>query len=200
MFWTDWGNRPKIERASMDGSNRKVLHRDHLNWPNALTIDHPTQTLYWADAKLHVIESCDINGFNRRPVLTEGVLHPFGMTVFENRLYWSDWNSLAILSVTKGIGQNRSTIEDEISAHEDQLTQNATDVLTDLFFPTDLHVVHPSLQMPMETPCGRGSANGGCEYMCLLSAEEEGYSCACPTGIELKEDGKGCQSKKQLLY
>ena len=24
MFWSDWGENPKIERASMDGSNRRV--------------------------------------------------------------------------------------------------------------------------------------------------------------------------------
>ena len=26
MFWTDWGEYPKIERGSMDGGNRKVSH------------------------------------------------------------------------------------------------------------------------------------------------------------------------------
>ncbi len=181
----------------MDGTDRRVLHREHLTWPNALTIDSPTQTLYWADAKLHIIESCHLDGSNRRPVLTEGVLHPFALTLFENRLYWSDWNTLSISSVTKGVGRNRSTIED---AEMLQLSQNATDVQANLFFPTDLHVVHPILQYSLENPCGRGQANGGCEYLCLLSAEEEeGYSCACPTGIELKEDGKGCQGKKQFL-
>ena len=25
MFWTDWGNKPKIERSYMDGTNRKVI-------------------------------------------------------------------------------------------------------------------------------------------------------------------------------
>lgn len=25
MFWTDWGNKPKIEKSFMDGTNRKVI-------------------------------------------------------------------------------------------------------------------------------------------------------------------------------
>lgn len=25
MFWTDWGNKPKIEKSYMDGTNRKVI-------------------------------------------------------------------------------------------------------------------------------------------------------------------------------
>lgn len=116
------------------------------------------------------------------------------------RLYWSDWNMLSIVSVTKSVGRNRSLVEDSVAAQQLQLTQNATDVITDLFFPTDLHVVHPVLQPPMENPCERGVANGGCEYLCLLSAEaEEGFTCRCQTGIELTEDGKGCRSKQIKL-
>lgn len=30
MFWTDWGNEPKIERAYLDGSTRKVLVNSEL--------------------------------------------------------------------------------------------------------------------------------------------------------------------------
>ena len=182
----------------MDGSNRRVLHREHLSWPNALTIDSPSRTLYWADAKLHIIESCDVDGMNRRPVLTEGVLHPFSITVFENRLYWSDWNTVSIVSVTKSVGRDWRRLEDPVVAQEQQLMQNATDIATELVFPMDLHVVHPVLQQPLANPCQGEVPNGGCEYLCLLSAEvSEGFVCACPTGIELKEDGKGCRSKKQ---
>ena len=39
IFWTDWGMYPKIERASMDGSERKILHTAGVRWPNGLTID-----------------------------------------------------------------------------------------------------------------------------------------------------------------
>lgn len=194
LFWTDWGAEPKIERSSMDGRNRVVLHSEHLSWPNSLTLDHTTDTLYWADAKLHVIESSDINGMNRRPVLTRGVYHPFGITVFEDRLYWSDWYSLAILSTGKDIGRNISSLEDGVSAQEYQLSQNVSEVYTELFFPTDLHVVHPVLQFRESNPCEVD--NGGCEYLCLLSSEkEEGYSCVCPTGVRLMEDRKKCRSE-----
>ena len=175
----------------MDGTNRIILHSDHLSWPNALCIDYPTSTLYWADAKLHVIESSDINGLNRRPILTVGVLHPFAITVFENRLYWSDLNRLAIVSIEKDVGRNFSEIE---LAQEQQLSQNVTDVHVNLFSPSDLHVVHPVLQPGQDNPCG--SDNRGCEYLCLLSSETiEGYSCTCATGVKLAANGKNCQSK-----
>ena len=45
MYWSDWGIPATIERASMDGTNRTVLHNTGLQWPNALTIDYDNQTL-----------------------------------------------------------------------------------------------------------------------------------------------------------
>lgn len=195
IFWTDWGDEAKIERSSMDGTNRVTLHSEHLTWPNGLTIDIPTSTLYWVDAKLHIIESSDIHGRNRRPVLTLGVLHPFAITVFENRLFWTDWNTRSIVSITKSvIGTNLTLVEDDLSAQERLLTQNITDVQLNLFHPTDLHVVHPVLQPATPNPCG--GDNRGCEYLCLISSEsDDGYKCACPTGRRLMEDGRGCECK-----
>lgn len=41
MYWTDWGDPPKIEVASMDGDphSRRTIVRDDLFWPTGLTID-----------------------------------------------------------------------------------------------------------------------------------------------------------------
>lgn len=43
MFWTDWGKKPRIERADMDGGNRVVLIIDGIKWPNGLSLDLPTK-------------------------------------------------------------------------------------------------------------------------------------------------------------
>lgn len=43
MFWTDWGSKPRVERANMDGSGRMVLATKNIVWPNGLTIDLPTE-------------------------------------------------------------------------------------------------------------------------------------------------------------
>ena len=182
----------------MDGLGRTILHSLHIIWPNALTIDLPSQTIYWADAKLHVIESSDYHGENRRPILTAGVLHPFGMSLFEDRLYWSDWNILAIMSVGKGMSRNLSQIEGGISRQENQLIQNQTNVQSNLFHPMNLRVVQPVLQpsYPGGNPCGPHSdGNASCLYLCLLSAvDQKGYVCACPTGTVLHSNQKDCQS------
>lgn len=128
FFWTDWGLSPRIERASMDGKERVILHSDHLAWPNALTIDFATQTLYWADAKLLVIESSSIYGTNRRPIRTENLRHPFAMSMFEDELYWTDWQSKSIYSTDKFARtyRMRQITHYPYATHQEWLDRNGT--------------------------------------------------------------------------
>lgn len=58
MFWTDWGEVPKIERAGMNGdlSSRKIIVSENIYWPNGLTIDFNTKNIYWVDGKLGFID------------------------------------------------------------------------------------------------------------------------------------------------
>lgn len=56
MYWTDWGEKPKIERANLDGSDRLTLLNTSLGWPNGLAIDYTAGKLYWGDAKTDKIE------------------------------------------------------------------------------------------------------------------------------------------------
>lgn len=65
MYWTDWGEVPKIERAGMDGSNRFIIINTEIYWPNGLTLDYEEQKLYWADAKLNFIHKSNLDGTNR---------------------------------------------------------------------------------------------------------------------------------------
>ena len=39
-----------------------VLSKKSIGWPNGLTIDYPTDTIYWIDAKEDIIVKMGING------------------------------------------------------------------------------------------------------------------------------------------
>lgn len=54
LYWTDWGEHAKLERSSMDGSDRVVLISNNLGWPNGLAIDMAGSQLLWADAHTEV--------------------------------------------------------------------------------------------------------------------------------------------------
>ena len=127
MYWTDWGANPKIEKAEMDGSARRTVVTGNLGWPNGLTIDQATNRLFWADAQLDKIEVSDLDGANRQLIMSSAAnIHPFGLAVYQNMLYWTDWN-------TKSISRyNLSSGNQEI-------------VVYGLQKPMDVHVVDPTL-------------------------------------------------------
>ncbi len=88
IYWTDYGT-DKIERASMDGTSKMVLHSTNLMQTYTIALDYENQVLYWADFALNKIESSNVDGSNRR-TLTTTVRDPFTMAYFNGRLYWTD--------------------------------------------------------------------------------------------------------------
>ena len=105
MYFSDWGTVGRIERASLSGSNRTVIHNTSLVWPNALTLDIPTQTLYWADANLDKVEMSNADGTNRVLLVRFGVVHPFGIVFANNTLFFTDWsdNTIRYLSTIRRV-------------------------------------------------------------------------------------------------
>lgn len=81
MYWSDWGKNSKIERSSMDGTDRTILVGEDLGWPNGLAVDSSEGKLYWADAKLDVIEYVNLNGSGRKILVAEHIPHIFGFAL-----------------------------------------------------------------------------------------------------------------------
>lgn len=140
MYWTDWGANPKIERAGMDASNRTVIISTNLTWPNGLAIDYNTERLYWADASIKTIEYGNFDGSGRqvemsvclslfrlkvavhslthtsllKVLIGSQLPHPFGLTLNEDRIYWTDWQSKSIQSADKLTGLDRRTLAENL--------------------------------------------------------------------------------------
>ena len=112
MYWSDWGSFAKIEQASMDGRDRTVLHDTDLVWPNALTLDYEAQVLYWADAFWDKIESSGVDGTNRRIITRQNVFHVFAITIYNNTLYWTDWETDSVMARKLGPSENTTTFFD----------------------------------------------------------------------------------------
>ncbi|XP_065070459.1 low-density lipoprotein receptor-related protein 6-like [Rhopilema esculentum] len=173
MYWSDWGGRPMIKRANMDGTDHKVLINKDISWPNSLAIDMTTYTVYWVDARSEYagIYSMDYNGKDRKTVLRHvNLRHPFSLTISGDMLYWADWKAPQINSCNKSNGTFES-------------------VLGNIHSPMGLVALSEERQPSVTTDCHKN--NGGCSHLCLL--RPNGYSCACPTGIRLRSDGKTCE-------
>lgn len=135
MYWTDWGDKPMIAVSNMDGKNARPLVTENIKWPNGLALDWPSNRLYWVDAKLKTIESIDFNGNNRKVVLAKVTKHPYGIAVFENNIYWSDWNSQSIQTCDKFTCKKRTTlVQDRIIYGIGHFLMTFTKNNTALFF------------------------------------------------------------------
>lgn len=62
MFWTEIGNVMKIERAGMDGSERRAVVNTGLGWPGGVTVDTISDRIYWTDERLRAIGSATLDG------------------------------------------------------------------------------------------------------------------------------------------
>ncbi|XP_072161626.1 low-density lipoprotein receptor [Bemisia tabaci] len=182
MFWTDWGNKPKIERGGMDGSQRQVIVYE-VQWANGLTLDLLDKKIYWVDAKLNTISSCNYNGSGRRLILysPDVLKHPFAITTFEDWLFWTDWDKAAIYKANKFTGSNITSVAAEHMLHK----------------PMVVHVYHPYRQPDGVNHCA--PVNGHCSHLCLpapqINAQSSKISCACPDQLTLMSDGLMCAEK-----
>lgn len=106
MFWTDYGVVGKIETASMNGDERRTLHFSEISQPNGITIDYTSERIYWTDAGLDRIEYSNYDGSNRNILEDEitGLLHPFGVTVADNIVFWTDWETKQVYATHKEHG------------------------------------------------------------------------------------------------
>ncbi|KAM8806535.1 low-density lipoprotein receptor-related protein 2 [Eudromia elegans] len=169
IYWTDWADRAYIGRVGMDGKEKTVIISTKLEWPNGLTIDYTNDKLYWADAHLNYIEYSDLDGHHRHTVYDGTLPHPFAITIFEDTIYWTDWNTRTVEKGNKYDGSDRNVLVN--TTHR----------------PFDIHVYHPYRQPFVNNPCGTN--NGGCSHLCLIKAGGQGYSCECPDNFMIVQFG-----------
>uniref|UniRef100_A0A8D0AN76 Low-density lipoprotein receptor-like n=1 Tax=Sander lucioperca TaxID=283035 RepID=A0A8D0AN76_SANLU len=181
MYWTDWGEEAKIEKSGLNGADRVALVTDNIVWPNGITLDMVNQRLYWVDAKMHTLSSIDVNGGTRHSLIfsEEKLSHPLSLTVFEEKVFWTDMTNSAVFSANRLTGKN--------------ITQLATDLVQ----PEDIVVYH-NLKQPIGTNWCResNSMNGGCEFLCLpaplVNQHSPKYTCVCPDHMAMGADMRKC--------
>lgn len=123
----------------MDGSNRRVIIEKDVHWPNGLAIDYKAEKIYWVDAKLFHIAAANYDGTKRKNMFKSStqctLAHPFAMTLYENKIFWTDWT-------TKGIHcTNKSSLE-------------CREIWTTSYSPMDIRTYEPQRQRqkPGNTP------------------------------------------------
>jgi low density lipoprotein-related protein 2 len=172
MYFTDAGARPRIVKAWMDGSRPKIIVAERIERPEALAVDYyANNMLYWADAKLNLIESMTNEG-TRRTIVAQGayLARPRALDVFEAMMYW----------VSEGDAQGGWVTRQDKFGRGHPVT-----VAARLTHPTSLKLYHRDhYNRSLHNPCARaGVAGAACPHLCLLTPNR-GYSCQCPSQQE----------------
>ena len=100
----------------MDGSNVTFILETNLGWPNAMALDFANKEIFFGDAREDYIAVADYNGQHLRMILVRGLRptahlqHIFALTVFEDFIYWSDWETSTIERAHKYTGEQNKTI------------------------------------------------------------------------------------------
>lgn len=81
VYWSDWGQQPKLERSRYNGTDRQILIDSEIQWPNGLALDLADRKLYWGDAKKQRIERANLDGSNREVVISTDIPHLFGLSL-----------------------------------------------------------------------------------------------------------------------
>ena len=163
----------RIESARMDGSERKTIVKNNLQNPSDLTVDVTTDQLYWSDKDLRKIESSNLNGNDRKILVSEkdanGLVNfPVAIAVLGDFLYWADRSEKTISRVNKETGKDLEI------------------VLSDIHHLSSLTAVIRPMQ-PDNNPC----VIKDCSHICLLEDGGKNAKCACPNGSGLEITGAG---------
>ena len=99
MFWTDWGAAPKIETATLNGTERTTLVNTNLQWPNGITLDRKHRLVFWVDAGKDRLESINYDGNNRTLLFARNDFHFFGVTFDSPYIFISEWNHKSVFKM-----------------------------------------------------------------------------------------------------
>ena len=137
--------------------------KPHIQWPNGLTIDHLANRVYWVDAQRDLIASCDLDGTpaSLKTVLkrVNQLVHPFGVAIHKDFMYWDDWNNKAIFMANKNNGKG------------------ITKVRGDMNGAMDLKIFSTLHRDGASNACSKNP----CSHLCV-GMPKEGHACMCPDG------------------
>ena len=109
----------------MDGLGRQVIVSSaDVTWPNGLSIDYPSNRIFWSDSKRDYIGSSNLDGSDVVYVV-EGMATPHGVAVFEDHVFWTSYGTNMVWRADKFTGSKKF------------------DYKGGIYSPTDIKVTHP---------------------------------------------------------
>eukprot|EP00062_Callorhinchus_milii_P012065 gi/632958694/ref/XP_007895185.1/ PREDICTED: pro-epidermal growth factor [Callorhinchus milii] len=191
IFCASEGSAPSIDRATLDGTEIITILKTTEN-VKALTLDFIDRRLFWVqnspETASSSIGSCDYNGDSVQ-VMKQSMHHQaFGISLFAEHVYYSEWKTATIRRANKYTGKDVVTISLKPS----------------FLPPADIKIVHhfsqptaPSdSQLIEKDKCNPTKQD--CNNICKRNPVEN--RCECEDGYILSQDGKVCQDVNECSF
>ncbi|XP_020857031.1 pro-epidermal growth factor isoform X2 [Phascolarctos cinereus] len=192
MFWVADNITGTINRANLNGTDVKILMQTSQTI-KMISLDIINQRIFWiqyssAKSDLHV-GSCNYDGGSVH-LLNHFTRYPyFGMSLFVEDMYYSEWNTSAIWRANKHTGEKMVKISLKPS----------------FLPPTEIKVVYQLLQ-PTARNNTQDSEQESCNLKkgdCRISVcgqDPKSHRCKCAEGYTLSQDGKYCKDVNECAF
>lgn len=208
LYWTETdrtGSKPRgrVMVAKTDGRYRRAVISAGLEIPTSIAVDPQLGRMFWADAgSAPKIEVSWMDGSKRRPLITEAIRHPAGITIDysqDHTVYWVDTKLNTIESMRPDGTNRKAIIKGEQLRHpvsldifesnlywvtrdtgelvrQDKFGRGVQVVVqSNLLNPSGIKIYHEKrYNTSLKNPC----YSSVCSHLCLLVPG--GRRCACP--------------------
>ncbi|KAM9795146.1 LOW QUALITY PROTEIN: pro-epidermal growth factor [Neosynchiropus ocellatus] len=186
LFWLSGGLSPSVQRSDMNGQKRVILKKT-AGELTALSIDREDQRLFWVQVDLQgqgSIVSSDYSGHALHIAGHPPRSHSLALSIFQDKLYYTDGQSKAIRQVNKYFGGEPQEVNAKRLAKS----------------PVGIRVVHSSKQPAADSPTLRGcnERSGNCVDVCSGLAETG--VCRCSNGFALNKRGTHCEDVNECAH
>lgn len=208
LYWTETdraGSKPRgrVLVAKTDGRYRRAIINAGLEVPTSIVVNPQLGRMFWSDAgSAPKIETSWMDGSKRRPLITDAIRHPAGLTIDyaqEHQIYWVDTKLNTIETMRPDGTLRKVIIHGEALRHPVSLdvfesnlywaNRDTNEMLRQDKFgrgvpvimqrnlenPSGLKVYHEQrYNTTLKNPC----YNSACSHLCLLVPG--GRRCTCP--------------------
>lgn len=178
IFWSTMMR--VIYAGSMDGTEKKRLITDNIEFASGLTIDYPSRRLYWCDLRKSTIETSKLDGTDRQVIrkfeeidsISQLPVTPMKLDVFEDELFIVMTNQ-TLYKLNKFNWRDHEELN--YSSHQ--------------FKASHIKVMHTLKRMTsMPNPCLKNPCDP--TATCYLSSTSLlGRSCNCPDNLYIQKNG-----------
>ncbi|XP_036620333.1 pro-epidermal growth factor [Trichosurus vulpecula] len=193
MFWVSDNITGIVNRANLNGTDVKILTQ-RLQTIKMISLDIIGQRLFWiqygSEENDLRVGSCNYDGGSVHFLNNFTWYHYFGMSLFVEDIYYSEWNTSAIWRANKHTGEKMVKIRLKPS----------------FLPPTEIKIVHKLLQPTARNDTQdseQESCNfrkGDCSRISVCGQDPKSHRCKCAEGYTLSRDGRYCEDINECAF